>query len=76
MEIGKNRKKEASNVIWAAWQNGYALTEFPKDFFPVTRSEAYQIQMEYAQRSSKPVFGWKIAATSLAGQQHIGVRGQ
>ena len=75
MEIGKNRKKEASNVIWAAWQNGYALTEFPKDLFPMTRSEAYRIQLEYAQRSSKPVFGWKIAATSLAGQQHIGVSG-
>jgi 2-keto-4-pentenoate hydratase len=33
------------------------------------------IQAQLAALSAKPLFGWKIAATSLAGQRHIGVDG-
>ena len=71
--ISKSKKKRASSLIWEAWQNGHALKDFPEDLAPSNRLEAYQIQMEYAGLSSKPIFGWKIAATSEAGQKHIGV---
>jgi len=33
------------------------------------------IQARVEQRSAVPLFGWKIAATSVAGQAHIGVDG-
>ena len=69
----QKQKKRASSLIWEAWQNGHALKDFPEDLAPSNRLEAYQIQMEYAGFSSQPIFGWKIAATSEAGQKHIGV---
>ena len=71
--ISNSKKKQASSLIWEAWQNGHALKNFPEELEPSNRLEAYQIQMEYAGFSSKPIFGWKIAATSEAGQKHIGV---
>ena len=71
--ISTSKKKRASSLIWGAWQTGHALKDFPEELGPSNRLEAYQIQMEYAGFSSKQIFGWKIAATSEAGQKHIGV---
>jgi len=51
------------------------LAALPEELRPQTRSDAYLIQALLEQRSAKPVFGWKIAATSRAGQAHIGVGG-
>ena len=42
---------------------------------PVSREEAYAIQAEIETRTAHPLFGWKIAATSAAGQAHINVEG-
>ncbi len=71
--ISKSKQKRASTLIWEAWQKGYALNDFPENLGPSNRLEAYQTQMEYAGFSPNPIFGWKIAATSEAGQNHIGV---
>lgn len=51
------------------------LPALPDDLRPASRAEAYQIQAEIEARSSAPLFGWKIAATSVAGQAHINVDG-
>ena len=42
---------------------------------PQNKEEAYKIQGEYEKVSNSDLFGWKIAATSLDGQKHIGVNG-
>src|SRR5688572_29778244 len=42
---------------------------------PRTRQEGYAIQAQLDARSAAPLFGWKIAATSVAGQAHINVDG-
>jgi 2-keto-4-pentenoate hydratase len=42
---------------------------------PKSKAEAYAIQALIEQQSAEPLWGWKIAATSLAGQKHIGVSG-
>mgnify|MGYP000125465889 CR=1 FL=1 len=41
----------------------------------MSRAEGYAIQAQIEAQSREPLFGWKIAATSLAGQKHIGVDG-
>jgi len=46
--------------------------ELPKQASPMTRHDAYRIQ---AKANANPVVAWKIAATSVAGQKHIGVDG-
>jgi 2-keto-4-pentenoate hydratase len=45
------------------------------DLAPTSKAEAYAAQALIEQESAHPLFGWKIAATSLAGQKHIGVDG-
>jgi 2-keto-4-pentenoate hydratase len=47
----------------------------PGDLRPATRADGYGIQAHLDRRSAAPLFGWKIAATSLAGQAHINVDG-
>lgn len=42
---------------------------------PSSRAEGYQIQRALFEATGEPALGWKIAATSQAGQQHIGVKG-
>ena len=67
--------KKASDKIWQAWQNGEVIDALPSDCKPTTRESGYAIQARLEGLSGSPLFGWKIAATSAAGQQHIGVDG-
>jgi 2-keto-4-pentenoate hydratase len=41
----------------------------------MNRSEAYETQAAWERQSAHPLAGWKIAATSIAGQKHINVDG-
>jgi 2-keto-4-pentenoate hydratase len=65
----------AAETIWQLWQRGEAGSDLPSGLKPTTRAEGYQIQACLERRSAAARAGWKIAATSLAGQQHIGVDG-
>jgi 2-keto-4-pentenoate hydratase len=67
--------KAASELLIRHWQGGTTLTDLPLPLRPETRADAYLIQSHLANLSGKPLFGWKIAATSLAGQRHIAVDG-
>lgn len=67
--------QSAAQTIWQHWNQGTRIAELPAQFRPSDRAEAYAIQAELARLSRQAVSGWKIAATSLAGQAHIGVDG-
>lgn len=54
---------------------GTRLAALPPDLRPTTRAEGYAVQAHWMEASSRPLFGWKIAATSEAGQRHINVDG-
>ena len=61
--------------IWEAWQAGAVVDGLAQDGRPRTRAEAYTIQAHLEAFSGAPRAGWKIAATSAAGQAHINVDG-
>lgn len=65
----------ASDTLWSYWQRGECLVGLPDDLRPVTREQGYAIQARLERRSAFPLRGWKIAATSKAGQAHIAVDG-
>src|SRR5436190_3458435 len=65
----------ASDILWDRWQFGERIGALPGDLAPRTRGEGYAIQARIERRSAFPLFGWKIAATSRAGQAHIAVDG-
>jgi 2-keto-4-pentenoate hydratase len=67
--------QQASDELWRVWQAGATLTALPSDQRPMNREEGYAIQTLLEKRSSRALYGWKIAATSVAGQTHIGVDG-
>ncbi len=65
----------AADLIHTAWQSGAALAELPAGQRPASRAEGYAIQAAIGRHFAAPLYGWKIAATSIAGQRHIGVDG-
>ncbi len=70
-----NSAAEASDLFWRAWQLGASMEALPAACRPRSRAEGYAVQALLEPRSAKPVAGWKIAATSVAGQKHINVSG-
>jgi 2-keto-4-pentenoate hydratase len=73
--LGPDQIRTASALLYDLWQNGRRVAALPPDLRPTTRAEGYAIQAHLEERSAAPLFGWKIAATSQAGQAHINVDG-
>jgi 2-keto-4-pentenoate hydratase len=67
--------ERAADLLWQHWQGGTRLDHLPEEVRPNTRAEGYGIQARLEQKSAAPLYGWKIAATSKAGQAHIAVDG-
>jgi len=66
----------AAGLLRDHWHANTRLQHLPEACAPATRTEAYAIQERVAMgETAAPLYGWKIAATSVAGQKHIGVNG-
>ncbi len=65
----------ASDLLRRHWREGSRLACLPPRLRPTNRAEGYAIQALLEAGSRAPLFGWKIAATSAAGQAHINVDG-
>src|SRR6202043_939062 len=57
------------------WRAGTKLGGLEASLRPRDRAEGYAIQARIENYTTKTLFGWKIAATSEAGQRHINVDG-
>ncbi|HRD78034.1 MAG TPA: hydratase [Hyphomicrobiaceae bacterium] len=67
--------RTAAERIWQLWSLGDTLAHLPPELSPSSRAEGYAIQADLDRLSRESRVGWKIAATSAAGQKHIGVSG-
>jgi 2-keto-4-pentenoate hydratase len=65
--------RKASDMLIDHWQKGTTLPALPEDLRPAGISAGYEIQQHILRLTKNPLFGWKIAATSEAGQRHINV---
>jgi len=65
----------AAAILWQNWQQRTRIDQLPPDCRPGDRAAGYSAQKEIVRFSGQDVVGWKIAATSAAGQKHIGVDG-
>jgi len=70
-----DKQRAACAVLYQHWRNGTRFDSLPPDLHPADRAEAYRVQSCIEEYSAWPLMGWKIAATSIAGQAHIGVDG-
>ena len=73
--LNQEQAKKAADLICQHWQNGEQMAALPDELRPGSREEGYAVQAHLEEKSARPVFGWKIAATSEGGQRHIGVDG-
>ncbi len=67
--------RAACALIWEHRAEGRRFETLPEALRPATRAEGYAIQAWLEEESAAPLWGWKIAATSLAEQKHINVDG-
>ena len=67
--------KDAAAILWQHWRQSTRFEELPAHCRPGSRAEGYAVQAELTKLSGQSVVGWKIAATSTAGQRHIHVDG-
>ena len=75
-DVGTERVvTSAADILWEHWRDGRRMAALPEPVRPRTRADGYAVQAALAGRSAHPLFGWKIAATSVAGQRHINVDG-
>src|ERR1700755_2010527 len=65
----------ASQTLHDHWRAGTKLGTLAQDQRPSDRADGYAIQAAIERYSTTHLFGWKIAATSEAGQKHINVPG-
>ena len=71
--MDNRQTNEAARILWSAWSEGRRIPTLPADCRPETLDDGYAVQRAVAARSGSATIGWKLAATSKAGQAHIGV---
>jgi 2-keto-4-pentenoate hydratase len=69
------KRRSACDFLYQHWRTGTRCDGLPPDMQPDDRADAYAMQACIEDYSARPPVGWKIAATSKAGQAHIGVDG-
>jgi 2-keto-4-pentenoate hydratase len=64
---------EVADFLWRTRIEQRRIDALPEHLRPRTLAEGYAIQDAMVDIAAQPVSGWKIAATSKAGQAHIAV---
>lgn len=67
--------REAAELLWHHRCAGTTIAALPETLRPATIDDGHAIQAAWPAVSGQAVVGWKIAATSTAGQAHIRVAG-
>lgn len=73
--IASDAARAAAQFLIDQRAHGTRVRELPVGLRPVTRADGYAIQSAWLADGGPPLYGWKIAATSAAGQRHINVDG-
>src|SRR5262245_24285077 len=64
---------QAAAFLWRTRLEQKRIEALPDHLRPRTLADGYAVQDAMVAAAAQPVSGWKIAATSKAGQDHIGV---
>jgi 2-keto-4-pentenoate hydratase len=65
----------AARLLAGCWRQGEHVDALPDACRPRSRADGYAIQEQWEEEVGDRIAGWKIAATSEAGQKHIAVSG-
>ena len=67
--------QEAAELLWTCRRSGTVIDALPNALRPHDMAAGHAIQAALPVVAGRPVIGWKIAATSAAGQAHVQVDG-
>jgi 2-keto-4-pentenoate hydratase len=70
----ETRADAAADAVWTAWTSGERITGLPDEVRPRDAAEGVAAQIALGAHAGAS-YGWKLAATTTAGQAHIGVTG-
>jgi 2-keto-4-pentenoate hydratase len=70
--LNTQQTREAAGILWSAWRERRIIDALPEPCRPRDLAEGYAVQEALGEFAGATI-GWKIAATSKAGQRHIGV---
>jgi hypothetical protein len=73
---GPRKTPRGLRLSLSALAQRHPLRRPPAGMQPEDRAQAYGVQADIEEYSARRPVGWKIAATSKAGQAHIGVTGR
>lgn len=73
--MSPERAAQAAQWLYQLWSRDSVAAALPDDLRPRTRADGYAVQAALRALHGGSSPGWKIAATSVAGQRHIGVSG-
>ena len=73
--LDRDQVDAASRALVQHWRDGTKLDALETRLRPQSRADGYAVQAMLETQSLGKLFGWKIAATSEAGQKHINVTG-
>ena len=73
--MNSNSIQQAAMQLLPAWLHTQPIAELDSSYRPQNRAQGYQTQQALFDATQDSTYGWKIAATSVAGQKHIGVSG-
>ena len=67
--------QQAAELLWTCRRSGTLTDALPSTLRPHDTAAGYAVQAALPVVAGRPVIGWKIAATSAAGQAHVQVDG-
>ncbi len=73
--MSASKAQDAARQIHACWSANTIIPSLPLVCRPATVEAGYAIQEAFIEQTKEAAVGWKIAATSIAGQRHINVDG-
>ncbi|MDN4986209.1 hydratase [Bradyrhizobium arachidis] len=73
--LDREQVTAASRALVQHWRDGSKFDALETRLRPQSRADGYAVQAVLESQSLGKLFGWKIAATSEAGQKHINVAG-
>ena len=71
--MDQSQIEQAAALLWKTRLEQRRIDALPEHLRPHSLVEGYAIQEAMVATAAQPVLGWKIAATSKAGQEHIRV---
>ena len=66
-----NFERNAAEILWSNWQGGICIETLPEVCRPANIEAGYRVQHALVEISGQKPVGYKIAASSQAGQTHL-----